>query len=280
MQSQAILHDRLMFSQTEPGVCENDSAKKESFPRPIVVADIVDSVSSPGSLHHVGARAEHIAASSSLSPRAILCSPCLRKDAHACLSGGALPHSSTSAQAVSHRASVLRSRRGTAGFHGRRPARCAWFLFFPRSVGFGPVASSASGAFTIAPSILCQAHAMPSMSSYSARPLRHIFRKTPWRFHSRKYLCTELALPNSRGKAFHWQPVRSTYTMPAKTFRGSIGLRPPPTRRLYLRPLGRLRFGIRGAMRSHRTSDTVHDLIALMCPIIHRPKTPCKFIYG
>jgi len=43
-----------------------------------------------------------------------------------------------------------------------------------------------------------------------------------------------------------------------------MGLRPPPGRRLYFRPLGRLGFGIRGATRSHNASDTVHDFIAAM----------------
>jgi len=174
------------------------------------------------------------------------------------------PRVSTSAPGVSRRASGLRLRLATAGFHARRRGRCAWFLFFPRSVGFGPTASRASGALTIAPSILCQTHAIPSISSYSARPRRHIRTKTPRRFHVRKYLCTELALPNFSGKAFHWHPVRSTYTIASNTLRGSKGLRPPPGRRLYFRPFGRRAFGIRGATRSHNASDTVHDLIALM----------------
>ena len=46
--------------------------------------------------------------------------------------------------------------------------------------------------------------------------------KTPFFFHSRKYLCAELALPDSDfGKAFHWHPVRKTYTMASNTFHGS-----------------------------------------------------------
>lgn len=164
-----------------------------------------------------------------------------------------------------HHACSPRSRLGTEGFHARRRGCCVLSHFFPRSVGFGPTASRAIGAFTSAPSILCQAHAMPSVSSYSANPLRHNFTNTPLRFHSRKYLCTELALPNSLlGKAFHWHPVRKTYTIAAKTFRASIGFLPPPGRRKYLRFFCRVGFGIRGAALSQNSSDIVHDLIAFM----------------
>ena len=122
-----------------------------------------------------------------------------------------------------------RSRLGREGFHIRRRERFASSHFFPRSVGFGPTASRAIGAFTMAPSMLCHDHAIPSISSYSANPLRQSFTKTPFFFHSRKYLCPELALPNSDlGKAFHWHPVRKTYTMASSTLRGSMGFRPPP----------------------------------------------------
>ena len=113
--------------------------------------------------------------------------------------------------------------------------------------------------------MLCQAQAIPSIWSYSARPFRHSRTKTPWRFHWRKYLWTELALPNrSSGKAFHWQPVRKTYTIASNTFRGASGLRPPPGRRRYRRPLSRRRRGINGATLAHSSSDTVQDLTALM----------------
>jgi hypothetical protein len=185
--------------------------------------------------------------------------------------GGAQPRRPTSAPRVSHHAGSLRLRLGTAGFHGRLRVGCAWFLFFPRSVGFGPTASTANGAFTIEPSMLCQAHAMPSNASYSAKPRRHIFTNTPSCFHSRKYWCTELALPYSFGNAFHWQPVRRTYTIPANMRRGSKGFRPPPGRLLYLRPVTRLCFGISGATRSHRASETVHDLSVLMYHSIATP---------
>jgi len=114
------------------------------------------------------------------------------------------------------------------------------------------------------PSMLCHAQAMPSISSYSAKPRLHILKKTPDRFHWRKYLCTELALPYSRGKAFHWQPVRSTYTIASNTLRLSIGFRPPPGCRLYLRPRWRFGFGISAATRSQRSFDIVHDLSVLM----------------
>ena len=170
-----------------------------------------------------------------------------------------------SAPGALHHAFGLRSRPGIEGFHARRREDFVCSHFFPRSVGFGPTDSCASGAFIMAPSMLCQDHAIPSISSYSARPLRQSFTKTPFLFHSRKYLWTELALPNSSfGKAFHWHPVRKTYTMAASTFRGSMAFRPPPARRRYFRLLSRLGFGISGSARSQNWSDIVHDLKAFM----------------
>ena len=159
----------------------------------------------------------------------------------------------------------LRSRPGIAGFHARRREDFVCSHFFPRSVGFGPTDSCASGAFTMAPSMLCQDHTIPSISSYSASPLRHSCTNTPFFFHSRKYLWTELALPNSSfGKAFHWHPVRKTYTMAESTFRGSMAFRPAPVRRRYFRLLSRLGFGISGPARSQNSSDIVHDFRVFM----------------
>ena len=159
----------------------------------------------------------------------------------------------------------LRSRPGIAGFHARRREDFVCSHFFRRSVGLGPTDSCAIGAFTMAPSMLCQDHAIPSISSYSAKPLRQSFTNTPFFFHSRKYLWTELALPNSSfGKAFHWQPVRKTYTMAESTFRGSMAFRPAPARRTYFRLLSRLGFGISVSARSQNSSEIVHDFRAFM----------------
>ena len=164
-----------------------------------------------------------------------------------------------------HHVFGLRSRPGIAGFHARRREDFACSHFFPRSVGFGPTDSCASGALTMAPSMLCQDHAIPSISSYSAKPLRQSFTNTPFLFHSKKYLWTELALPNaSFGKAFHWHPVRKTNTMAESTFRGSMAFRPAPVRRRYFRLLSRLGFGISGSARSQNSSDITHDFIAFM----------------
>jgi hypothetical protein len=121
--------------------------------------------------------------------------------------------------------------------------------------------------------MLCHFHATPSISSYSASPLRQSLTKTPARFQFRKYWWTELALPNSDfGSAFHWHPVRSTNTIPAKTFRGTMGLRPPPRRRKYFRPFSRFRFGIRGSTFFHKSSETVQDFVALMRGIVPQPQ--------
>ena len=164
-----------------------------------------------------------------------------------------------------------RSRLTTAGFHCRRRVDFAWSHFFPLSVGFAPTASRAKGAFTIAPSMLCHDQAIPSISSYSANPLRQRRANTPWRFHSKKYLWMELELPNSfSGSAFHWHPVRKTKTIPANTLRGSIRLRPAPGRRRYFRFFNRFRLGISGSTRFHSSSETVHDLMVLMIDIYHK----------
>jgi hypothetical protein len=51
--------------------------------------------------------------------------------------------------------------------------------------------------------MLCQRQAIPSISSYSASPAFHIFRKKPSRCQRWKWACTALALPYSLGSAFH-----------------------------------------------------------------------------
>lgn len=180
-----------------------------------------------------------------------------------------------------HHAAGPRLRLTTAGFHSRRRAGFVSSHFFPRSVGLGPTASCAKGALTRAPSMLCQHQAMPSISSYSASPLRHNPVNTPWRFHSKKYLWIELALPNSLlGKAFHWHPVRNTKTMPSKTLRASMALRPPPARRRYFRFWARFRCGISGSTRFHSSAETAHDLIAPMPKCIMDGLFQAIFIYG
>jgi hypothetical protein len=113
------------------------------------------------------------------------------------------------------------------------------------------------------PSMLCQLHAIPSISSYSASPFLHSFRKKPASTHFRKYACTLLELPNSFGRAFHWMPVRSTNMMAPNTLRLSIGLRPAPLRRWYVFSLSRFGFGMSGWTFSQNLSDTSHDLILL-----------------
>jgi len=180
-----------------------------------------------------------------------------------------------------HHAAGPRLRLTTAGFHSRRRGGSAWSHFFPRSVGLGPTASCAKGALTIAPSMLCQRQTIPSISSYSASPLRQSLVNTFWRFHSKKYLWIELALPNSLlGRAFHWHPVRNTKTIPSKTLRGSMALRPPPARRRYFRFLARFRCGISGSTRFHSSADTPHDLIAPMPKFIMDGLFEAIFIYG
>jgi len=100
-------------------------------------------------------------------------------------------------------------------------------------VGLGPTASLAVGAFTMAPSMPCQLQAMPSISSYSASPALHKSLKNPALSQSMKYWCIELELPyTSFDRDFHWQPVRSTRTMPSNTRRGGFSFLPAPGARL------------------------------------------------
>jgi hypothetical protein len=256
------------FFRTGQAAFESGLAKTACVQLPIFEPDSVDSFSWLALLRLFGEHAECSAVLPSLAKRVVLNNPCLHISV---ASGSSSPEAGSprydlrSVPKASHHAFGLRSRLGREGFHLRRRARFASSHFFPRSVGFGPTASKAIGAFTMAPSMLCHDHAIPSISSYSANPLRQSFTKTPFFFQSRKYLCTELALPNSdRGKAFHWHPVRKTYTMASSTLRGSMGFRPPPGRRKYLRFLPRRGFEISGLARSQNSSEIVHDLMAFM----------------
>src|SRR5208283_361268 len=96
----------------------------------------------------------------------------------------------------------------------------------------------------MAPSMLCHFQAIPSISSYSARPARQRARKSPVLSHCRKYLCTELALPNrSLGNDFHWQPVLSTKTIPSN--RTPLGHRLTATARLSPKWFAGLSFSLR-----------------------------------
>jgi hypothetical protein len=250
-------------SQSESRACGTGLAMRGSVPPPSAAPDDAGPPSYPAFPRPASGHGECSGIALSCSWQPSQCNPCQHRDAEGRRADDGSNGRPASARAVSRHADWHRSRPATAGFHGRRRASCVSSHFFPRSVGFGPTASRASGAFTIAPSMLCHDQAIPSISSYSAKPRRHSFVNTPQRFHSRKYPCTELALPYSFGKAFHWHPVRSTYTIASNTRRGCIRFRPPPGRRLYLRPLSRRCFGISGA-RSHRASDTVQDLMKAM----------------
>ena len=266
-------HNQQSFFQSEPTTSGTGSTKNGSAQLPSGEHDSGDFFSWTSSLPPAVECAEYSSSPES-TPRPVPPhTPCPRINAaaeHLSLKAGRSPYCPTSAPITSHHVAEPRSRLTTAGFQSRRREGFAWFHFFPRSVGFGPTVSNAKGAFTAAPSMLCHDHAMPSISSYSASPFRQRRENTPFRFHSKKYLWIELALPNSFiGKAFHWQPVRSTKMMPSKTLRGSMGLRPPPGRRRYRRFFLRFCLGMSGLTRSHSSLDTVHDLTALMTSVYH-----------
>jgi len=93
-----------------------------------------------------------------------------------------------------------------------------------------PPASAAappSGAFTRQPWAACQAHWMPCSCPYRCKHACHRRCNAPVATHRWKRSCTVVAGPNSRGRARHWQPVRTTYSTPSKTRRVSIHGRPP-----------------------------------------------------
>jgi hypothetical protein len=263
-----MLHNFRRVYQIGPRVSGSDSTMNASSLLPICADGIEDFSSWPSLPHPAVVHAEYSSCFASIPQPENQHILYPRRDVAVAL--GSLRaleslYGPTSVPTMPHHVSAPRLRLMTAGFHSRRRGDFAWSHFFPRSVGFAPTASRAKGAFTIAPSILCQDQAMPSISSYSANPLRQRRTKTPSRFHSKKYLWMELALPNSLlGKAFHWHPVRSTKIIPSNTLRGSIRFRPPPGRRRYFRFFFRFPFGIRGSTRLHNSLDTVHDLMALM----------------
>src|SRR6202043_2645291 len=95
------------------------------------------------------------------------------------------------------------------------------------SVGLGPVAAPPKGALVIAPSMDCHSHSMPTRSSYAVSPASHSRRKNPAASHSRNRLYTVVELPISRGRAFHWRPVRRMYTIAVNICRSDRRGRPP-----------------------------------------------------
>jgi hypothetical protein len=269
----AIHHSSQLFSHIGPTIYGTDSARNAYAQPPIFVHGSENSSASPQSLPPVDAHAGCKSSQRLLPEPVVLSNPCLHTNvgsAQYLEQDDRRRFDPRSPLTKPHHAAGLRLRITIAGFHSRRREGFVSSHFFPRSVGLGPTASWAIGALTMAPSMLCQRQAMPSISSYSASPLRHNLVNTPWCFHSKKYLWIELALPNSLlGKAFHWHPVRSTKTIPSKTLRGSMALRPPPARRRYFRFFGRFRCGISGSTRFHNSAETSHDLIALMRQYYH-----------
>jgi len=83
------------------------------------------------------------------------------------------------------------------------------------------------GALTIKASRADHFHWIPRRRSYRFSSASKASVNTPARAHScirRWHVEPEL---NSLGNAFHWQPVRSRYRMPANTTRAGTGGRPP-----------------------------------------------------
>ena len=112
----------------------------------------------------------------------------------------------------------------------------------------------------MAPSMLCHRHAIPCIWSYSARPAFQIASNTPAFSHSRNRLWIALALPKrSLGRAFHWQPVRSTKMMASNTCRAGLAGRPAPGLRTNALSGARTRGGINGSAPCQKSSVTTQE---------------------
>jgi len=112
----------------------------------------------------------------------------------------------------------------------------------------------------MAPSMLCHRHAIPCIWSYSARPAFQIASNTPAFSHSRNRLWIALALPKrSLGRAFHWQPVRSTKMMASNTCRAGLAGRPAPGLRTNALSGARTRGGINGSALCQKSSVTTQE---------------------
>lgn len=83
-----------------------------------------------------------------------------------------------------------------------------------------------NGALTTTLSSDCHRHWIPRRLSYRVSSLAHSRSKIQACTHSWNRRWQVEPDPYSRGKAFHWQPVRSTYRMPSITWRKGTTGRP------------------------------------------------------
>jgi hypothetical protein len=108
--------------------------------------------------------------------------------------------------------------------------------YFPRVIGLRPTGCCAKRAIIIVPLMLRPLEVIPSLSSFWGSPLRQTRVNAPCRFHSRKYLWIEPALPVSLlGKTIHWHPVYNRKNVLSKNLHASRALRPPLVCRKYFR---------------------------------------------
>ena len=75
--------------------------------------------------------------------------------------------------------------------------------------------------------------------------------------------------------AFHWQPVRSTYTIASNTCRAGLGGRPAPGLRTYLFLAATTRCGISGSTRCQKASVTAHESTRFAKALL-----PCRVLCG
>ena len=167
------------------------------------------------------------------SPPAFRCSLCPRKGA--AVSGGRLgPLHDDGVQRCPQQLHVMpigpgddKRERGATTVH--QQAALGPF-FFPDLSGCFPPPLVPAGLYPAShPSSATPTQSLPSRHILPARLANRT--KNPSARHRWKCVWIALALPKTLGKAFHWQPVRNTYTMAAKRSRGAMHLRPPPGRR-------------------------------------------------
>lgn len=212
-------------SQSGCGVCETGCATRRCARRPSGVRDVVDAAER---IHRGGGYGECSVASGppSRSPGSrTLCRGTDAGDPRASDAGAGRRGYPTWLSPLSCRACWRRLPPRPAG---RRLGRSVcdasyrachgpsdWGLFAPPN-----------GALTMALSSDCQRHWIPRRSSYRVNSLPQSRWKMPAWTHSWMRRWQVDPDPYSRGRAFHWQPVRSTYRMPSMTWRKGTTGRP------------------------------------------------------
>ena len=160
MRSGAVPCRIRVFSQNEPGACENGSSTSGKLRLPIFSLDGRECVAVPVFPRPVPGRGGCSHGRSSFLAAPVRCIRHRRRGGPLFCQEAGSGCQTRPLRLSWHHARLLRLRRSRGERPCRPPEDAAWSLFFPRSVGFGPVASPPSGALVIAPSMLCHSQSM------------------------------------------------------------------------------------------------------------------------